>query len=104
VTHDVSETRDFDRVLVIEDGLIVEDGAPAQLAAGRTRYRALLDAETQVREQMWQGRQWRRLSLHQGRLHGSVPQLGLLPAGTGASERDQSAALPRTTATVTGPQ
>ena len=52
VTHDVSETQEFDRVLVIEDGVVIEDGAPALLAGGRTRYRELLDAETQVRDQM----------------------------------------------------
>jgi ABC-type bacteriocin/lantibiotic exporter with double-glycine peptidase domain len=100
VTHDVSETREFDRVLVIEDGVVIEDGPPADLAAGRTRYRELLDAETQVREQMWQGRQWRRLHLHEGRLHGSVPQLGALagpggPAGASTSARGAVTALRR---------
>ncbi|MBK8766963.1 MAG: hypothetical protein IPM01_21065 [Burkholderiaceae bacterium] len=103
VTHDVSETQEFDRVLVIEDGVVIEDGAPALLAGGRTRYRELLDAETQVRDQMWQGRQWRRLHLHEGRLHGSVPQLGTLaaltgpggPAGTSSAARGPVTALRR---------
>ena len=68
VTHDVGETLSFNRVLVVEDGRIIEDGAPADLAARASRYRALLDSERQVRGQWWQGRQWRRLRLQQGRL------------------------------------
>jgi ATP-binding cassette subfamily B protein len=68
VTHDVAETLGFDRVLVVEGGRIVEDGAPTQLAQTASRYRALLDAETAVREQMWQGAHWRRLQVLDGRL------------------------------------
>jgi ABC-type bacteriocin/lantibiotic exporter with double-glycine peptidase domain len=52
VTHDVAETRSFDRVLVIEHGRIVEDGPPAQLAAVDSRYRELLDAETKLQERI----------------------------------------------------
>ncbi len=66
VTHDVSETLAFDRVLVIEGGHIIEDGAPACLAAVSSRYRALLDAETRVRERMWKGGHWRRVRVEQG--------------------------------------
>jgi ATP-binding cassette subfamily B protein len=68
VTHDVGETLAFNRVLVVEDGRIVEDGVPAQLAAGPSRYRELLDAETLVRDQMWQGKQWRRIRMNNGRI------------------------------------
>jgi ABC-type transport system involved in cytochrome bd biosynthesis fused ATPase/permease subunit len=69
VTHDVGETTAFDRVLVVDGGRIVEDDTPARLAAGDTRYRALLDAEQQVRQVLWQGADWRRLTLQDGRLH-----------------------------------
>ena len=68
VTHDVSETLGFDRVLVIEDGRITEDDAPAALAARPSRYRDLLDAETRVRDGLWHGTDWRRLRLADGRL------------------------------------
>jgi ATP-binding cassette subfamily B protein len=68
VTHDVGETLPFRRVLVIENGRVVEDGAPAELAARPSRYRELLDAETQVREQMWMGKQWRHLRMNDGRI------------------------------------
>lgn len=60
VTHDIAETLDFPRVLVIEDGCLVEDGDPQSLARRHSRYRVLLDAETHVTRTMWQGAQWRR--------------------------------------------
>jgi ATP-binding cassette subfamily B protein len=68
VTHDVGETLSFGRVLVIEDGRIVEDGAPGVLAGQMTRYRKLLAAERAVHERMWAGAHWRRLRLQGGRL------------------------------------
>jgi ATP-binding cassette subfamily B protein len=68
ITHDLHETLAFERVLVLEDGRIVEDGAPSELAARPNgRYRAMLDAEIAVREELWAGRAWRRLRLD-GRL------------------------------------
>jgi ATP-binding cassette subfamily B protein len=68
VTHDVGETLSFGRVLVVEDGRIVEDGVPAELAAGATRYRTLLDAEEQVRARMWKGAHWRRIDMRGGQV------------------------------------
>jgi ATP-binding cassette subfamily B protein len=69
ITHDVGATQDFARVLVVEDGQIVEDGAPATLAVRPgTRYRALLDAEVTVHEGLWAHGLWRRLRLVEGRV------------------------------------
>ncbi|HKR01253.1 MAG TPA: ATP-binding cassette domain-containing protein, partial [Pyrinomonadaceae bacterium] len=69
ITHDVGETLSFQRVLVVEDGHVVEDGAPLELAAQpRSRYRNLLDAEEEVREKLWEGVSWRRLRIEKGRL------------------------------------
>jgi ABC-type bacteriocin/lantibiotic exporter with double-glycine peptidase domain len=69
VTHDVGETMGFPRVLVVENGRIVEDGNPAELARqANSRYRALLEAEESVREGSWSGGQWRQLRLEDGRL------------------------------------
>jgi ATP-binding cassette subfamily B protein len=49
VTHDVADTLEFDRVLVIDAGRITEDGPPETLAAQPdSRYRALLDAEREL--------------------------------------------------------
>ncbi len=69
ITHDVCETRGFDRVLVVERGRIIEDGSPAQLA-GRSdsRFKEMLDAESNVRHALWSGSRWRRLHLTKGRL------------------------------------
>jgi ATP-binding cassette subfamily B protein len=64
ITHDVSETEGFERVLVIDDGRLVEDGAPAALLARLdSRYRALRQAEEEVRDQLWRNPVWQRLWL-----------------------------------------
>lgn len=69
VTHDVAETGLFDRVLVVENGCLVEDGSPDQLGADPTsRYRALLESEESVRQELWAGAIWRRFRLDQGQV------------------------------------
>jgi len=69
ITHDVGETRAFNRVLVVEEGRIVEDGIPADLAERPgSRYQAILAAEEAVREGLWSSAAWRRLWLEGGRL------------------------------------
>ena len=68
VTHDVSETLQFSRVLVIENGYIVEDGHPQTLAAQTSRYKDLLDAENTVRDAMWEDDTWRKLKVEHGQL------------------------------------
>ena len=68
VTHDVTETLQFPRVLVVQDGRIVEDGAPDQLVAAPSRYRELVDAEIGLRKSLWGGKAWRRLELRDGLL------------------------------------
>jgi len=65
----VGVTQAFDRVLVVEGGRIIEDGAPASLAScPETRYRALLEAEATVHEGLWSSGLWRRLRLVEGRV------------------------------------
>lgn len=72
ITHDVGETQAFERVLVIENGRIVEDAPPAVLAARPdSRYRAMLDAEEAVRRGLWEGAAWRRLWIEKGELRES---------------------------------
>ena len=69
VTHDVGETMGFPRALVIENGRIVEDGNPEELARKvNSRYRALLEAEESVREGSWSSGDWRHLRMEGGRL------------------------------------
>ena len=69
VTHDIAETAAFPRVLVIADGRVAEDGAPAELLAQRgSRYAALAEAERRVRAAAWSGERWRHLRLADRRL------------------------------------
>jgi ABC-type transport system involved in cytochrome bd biosynthesis fused ATPase/permease subunit len=69
VTHDVGETLRFERVLVVEQGRVIEDGDPAHLAADPdSRYAAMLAAEHAVREGLWSAAGWRRLRIDKGRL------------------------------------
>jgi ABC-type bacteriocin/lantibiotic exporter with double-glycine peptidase domain len=68
VTHDVGETLAFGRVLVIDQGRIVEDGVPRELALANTRYRQLLMAERDLRKRLWAGTGWRRVRLQAGRV------------------------------------
>jgi ABC-type bacteriocin/lantibiotic exporter with double-glycine peptidase domain len=68
ITHDVSETRTFARVAVIDGGRLVEDGSPAELESREgSRYAALLAAEKRVRS-LWKASHWRRLFLEGGRI------------------------------------
>lgn len=69
ITHDVRETLRFERVLVLAEGRVVEDGAPAALAeTPSSPYRALLQAEEAVQNQLWSSPLWRHLQLTGGRL------------------------------------
>ena len=69
ITHDVGETQDFERVIVVEQGQIIEDGPPqALLRRNGSRYQALLKAEEAVQTGLWQSAAWRRLWLEEGRL------------------------------------
>jgi ATP-binding cassette subfamily B protein len=67
VTHDIDETRSFDRVIVIDEGRIVEAGAPAELAAEEgSRYAAMLREEEELRDVTWGDATWRRLRMDKG--------------------------------------
>ena len=92
ITHDVSETLGFERVLVMENGAITEDGAPSTLASDpASRYRALLDAELTLQQSLWSGTwsesasaglsaqtTWRRYRMADATLSG--PLAGPVPA------------------------
>jgi ABC-type bacteriocin/lantibiotic exporter with double-glycine peptidase domain len=87
VTHSPAEAAGFDRLLVVEEGRLVEDGAP-QALAGRSgsRYRALLDAETAAAAAL-AAPGWRRLHLAAGRLREvEAPAAAALPGPAAAGE------------------
>jgi ATP-binding cassette subfamily B protein len=76
VTHDVGETLSFPRVLVVEGGRVVEDGAPETLAQCQgSRYRSLLQAEEDVHVNLWSSGIWQHLRLEDGHLHRSKPEV-----------------------------
>jgi ATP-binding cassette subfamily B protein len=68
-THDVREAHLFDRVFVIEEGVLVEAGTPTELLARPdSKYRALLAAETRLADRLWKREDWRRISVERGKL------------------------------------
>jgi ATP-binding cassette subfamily B protein len=70
ITHDVADTQTFDRVIVLDNGRIVEDGAPQQLADDpHSHYRAWLQVSAASWQTLWNAEGWRRLHLDQGQLH-----------------------------------
>jgi len=76
VTHDIAETMAFDRVLVIENGRIIEDGSPEALSSSpASRYAQLLDAEEHTRTGLWSGALWRRVRIQSGRIVESVSRV-----------------------------
>lgn len=69
VSHDVAETRGFDRVCVIENGCVVEYASPDELCRmPDSRYGKLLKADETVRKKLWQGKKWTKLWIENGRL------------------------------------
>ena len=69
VTHDVSESVHFQRVVVLEQGRIVEDGSPSDLILRPdSSYRRLLESDEALRRDVWTGESWRTLFLNDGLL------------------------------------
>jgi ABC-type multidrug transport system fused ATPase/permease subunit len=69
ISHDIEQTIDFDRVFVLRDGCVVEQGRPPALVTNkRSIYRSMMQAEQAVRRGLWEGDTWRRLWLERGAL------------------------------------
>ena len=84
ITHDVSQTEGFSRVLVIEDGRIAEDDTPENLKnREHSRYQDLLKAEEAVRRTLWASADWKRVHLANGEL---TIKEGLEPQEAGESD------------------
>ncbi|XCN71411.1 MAG: ATP-binding cassette domain-containing protein [Candidatus Electrothrix aestuarii] len=70
ISHDVSESLDFDRVWMMKDGQLVEDGQPQELAAcPDSAYAQLLQREKSLRRLIWDSTDWIRLRLEKGKLY-----------------------------------
>jgi ATP-binding cassette subfamily B protein len=75
ITHDVSESVEFERVLVVDNGHIVQNGAPSQLLQqSGSRYEQLLRADQVVHQQVWSKAAWRRIRLERGQISESGRQ------------------------------
>jgi ATP-binding cassette subfamily B protein len=69
VTHDISETRAFDRVFVLDSGQLVENGEPLHLAqTPSTLYRRMLQTQENVLRRLVTAGDWKRIRLESGRL------------------------------------
>ncbi len=69
VTHDVEHTQGFDRILVVENGRVIENGSPKELLENpKSRYAELLRADQDNHSLLWGGGKWRNWWLADGRL------------------------------------
>ncbi len=69
VTHEVVETTDFDHVLVLEGGRIVEQGDPKELISHEeSRYRQLIQTERELLEAFEDDSLWRHFEMVNGTL------------------------------------
>jgi ATP-binding cassette subfamily B protein len=69
VTHDVDETLDCDRVIVMQAGRVVAYDTPAALIARESPpYNTMRTSSREIREEVWGNPMWRRIELRNGRL------------------------------------
>jgi ABC-type multidrug transport system fused ATPase/permease subunit len=69
VTHDVAQTLEFDRVLVVEHGRIVENASPSELLARESsRYAQLVRVDRENHRELWSAGKWRHWWLADGQL------------------------------------
>jgi ATP-binding cassette subfamily B protein len=75
VLHDISATQDFDRVLVLEGGQIIEAGDPAALAGcPDSRYSALLAQAAETRARLRSDADWQHIRMEQGQIRQNTHQ------------------------------
>lgn len=63
VTHQVEETLDWDRVLVVGDGTLLEDGRPTELLDTGGPYASLIEGASVLRAAMSPGARWHTVDL-----------------------------------------
>ena len=72
ISHDILETTQFDRVLVVEKGKIIENGSPDQLLNNKySHYKAFLDREKTAKQAFDKDNnvQWKKIWIEKGTLH-----------------------------------
>ena len=99
ITHDIEDTLGFERVVVLHEGTVVEDGDPKtlSLAPGST-YRGLLQAEREVRTGLASGVEWRRWRMEHGAIvedaETAVPAVHVAPVAPVAPAMPAAVAAP----------
>ena len=69
VTHDVGNTVGFDKVVVMENGSMIEYGDPRSLLSQESRYRELIEANERCHDEIWgAASSWNQVHLEGGRL------------------------------------
>jgi ABC-type bacteriocin/lantibiotic exporter with double-glycine peptidase domain len=87
VTHDVAEAQMLDRILIMEGGAVVEDGAPAELLRTESsRFKHMLDEEAELKRRWFRSVGWRRLHIENGILQ-DVSTPGARVAASAERER-----------------
>jgi ABC-type multidrug transport system fused ATPase/permease subunit len=66
VSHDVKQALSFERVLVVDEGRIAEDGVPAELAGQDSRFARMLRMEQELLEGAWGRGKWRTVQVADG--------------------------------------
>lgn len=75
VSHDIATTLSFPKVLVIENGQLIETGEPNVLAEKPdSRFAALLRAERMVQRDLWASPEWQRIEMVEGQLRIVEPE------------------------------
>jgi ABC-type bacteriocin/lantibiotic exporter with double-glycine peptidase domain len=88
ITHDVAEAQALDRVLLMENGAIVEDGVPAELIRQpESRYRAVVNEEAELKRRWFRSAEWRRLDMQDGVLTDANTSESLVTASQPERER-----------------
>lgn len=63
IAHDYAEILDFERVLVMDEGRIVADGAPKELAAAPgSPLQKMVEADAALQRRLWRSSTWRVLT------------------------------------------
>jgi ATP-binding cassette subfamily B protein len=69
ISHDVQDTINFDRVLVMENGKIIEDSSPNNLLSKQNaRYRAIIENEKTVQKSIIEKAKWKKWWIEDGKL------------------------------------
>lgn len=69
ISHDIDDTKSFDRVIVMDKGSIVEDGVPKNLLRRKSSlYKDLHSAEEAVKIGVWENESWKQYTLDNGKI------------------------------------